>query len=354
MRYFLPLCILVLIFVRYFTSLPKYPEGVTIRVTGMVQSQTIRGATYQKVKVSGLDIFLPVYPEVDYGDRIVVQGIIENKKLSKVELLTVEKSRSPLISLKGKIADFFLTSIPEPDSSLVAGIVLGLKGDLSSEFKEKLRKTGTSHVVVASGMNISIFSQYLLGLLLRLVNRKRAAVITIITVWIYILAMGFDAPLVRAGIMGSMALLGVLMGRVVNQLRLLFITGSVMLLINPLWLTDLGFMLSFVATLSIIIFQERLDKSLSRIPKLVREGLVTSLSAQIGVTPILYLVFGYISIWSPITNALILWCVPPIMLIGGVSAIIGLFIPMLGRLLLYLVIPLTWWFIRIVEAFAAL
>ncbi|MFC1710119.1 ComEC/Rec2 family competence protein, partial [Patescibacteria group bacterium] len=82
-----------------------------------------------------------------------------------------------------------------------------------------------------------------------------------------------------------------------------------------------------------------------------REGLSTSLSAQIGVTPVLFLAFGRYSFISPVVNALVLWTVAPITVIGMIAGIVSIITLQLGKLILLLVYPLTSWFIWIVNLF---
>jgi len=125
-----------------------------------------------------------------------------------------------------------------------------------------------------------------------------------------------------------------------------------MLVINPTWMGDLGFILSFVATGSLLIFEGRIHKKLKLIPEFLKEGLSTSLAAQIGVTPILFVTFGQFNILSPVVNALVLWTVPPLMIFGAVGGILGMTIPVMGKLVLYLSYPLLWWFVSVITFFS--
>ena len=128
-----------------------------------------------------------------------------------------------------------------------------------------------------------------------------------------------------------------------------------MLIIYPQWISDLGFILSFVATGSMVLLQKKIGKALTFIPdifKVLREDFSTTLAAQIGVAPILFITFGQFNILSPLINTLILWTIPLIMIIGAIGGLVGLLLPALGRLILYLSYPLTWWFINIVKFFS--
>jgi len=124
-----------------------------------------------------------------------------------------------------------------------------------------------------------------------------------------------------------------------------------MLLYNPDWALDIGFVLSFVSTGSLMLFEKRIRVWLTRVPVILKEGLSTSLAAQIGVAPILFVTFGQFNIWSPIINALVLWTIPYIMILGSVGGVTGLIWPFLGKMILWLSYPLLWWFSTVVSIF---
>jgi competence protein ComEC len=125
-----------------------------------------------------------------------------------------------------------------------------------------------------------------------------------------------------------------------------------MLVVNPSWIGDMGFILSFASTGSIMLFGNRIEKLLRKIPDFFREDLSVTLSAQIGVTPILFVMFRQFNILSPVINLLILWTVPILMILGSVGGIVGLIVPGLGKMILYLGYPMLWWFVGVVEAFS--
>jgi competence protein ComEC len=124
-----------------------------------------------------------------------------------------------------------------------------------------------------------------------------------------------------------------------------------MLAVNPGWVSDLGFILSFVATGSLMLFEKDVDSKLRFVPGIFREGLATSLAAQIGVAPILIFTFGRFNLLSPIINGLVLWTIAPITVLGLVAGIVSLFVPLVGKLILFLIYPLSAWFVWVVELF---
>jgi competence protein ComEC len=115
--------------------------------------------------------------------------------------------------------------------------------------------------------------------------------------------------------MGSLAYLGQFLGKQAQSLRLLIIAALVMLLVNPLTIFDVGFQLSFLATLGLIVLCPRL----TRVPTGIRE----SLAAQIFVWPVLVSNFGQMNVFAILINSLIVWLVPYIMVLGAALSFTG-------------------------------
>jgi len=151
--------------------------------------------------------------------------------------------------------------------------------------------------------------------------------------------------------MSSLLFLGQEKGRMVSSWRIFFLTAALMLIYNPDWIGDIGFILSFVSTGSLMLFEKRIREKFAKVPEVLKEGFSTSLAAQIGVAPILFVTFGQFNIWSPLINALVLWTVPYIMILGSIGGAMGLIIPFLGKFTLLMSYPFLWWFMEIVQIF---
>jgi competence protein ComEC len=115
---------------------------------------------------------------------------------------------------------------------------------------------------------------------------------------------------------------------------------------------DIGFILSFIATLSLVLFEKRIKKIIFFVPGVFKESMSTTLAAQIGVTPILYVTFDSIYILSPIVNVLVLWTIPLITILGMLASLLFYVVPTFAKLLLYMAYPLTLWFVETVNIFA--
>jgi competence protein ComEC len=351
-KYIFWIFLILLVMFRYFSIKPKYSEGDMVRISDTVAGEPIRYETTQRVLVGGLKVYLPLYPEINYGDKIVVEGRVEDGGLSNAELVELEETENPIYGLRKRLLEKYKRHLPEPYASLVAGVTIGSKGEIPEEFWEALKITGTAHVVVASGMNVTLVAGFLMSVLVLVLERKKAVPLAVAGIWVYSVVSGFDAPIIRAAVMGSIAFSAQELGRLYDAQRALIVSALLMLVINPLWIKDLGFILSFVATASLMIFESRISSYLYYVPRIFREGLSTSLAAQVGVAPILYITFGQFNLLSPIINALVLWTIAPITIIGMLGGIASLVVEPLGRLLLYLEYPLSYWFVSVIRIFS--
>lgn len=242
--------------------------------------------------------------------------------------------------------------LPSPQAELLSGILLGQNKDLPSELKLALRDTSTLHIVVASGQNLSMIG----GLFLTFssfIRRRNAILISLLAITLYALLTGFQLPILRAAIMFALASLGQLFGRQSDGFRILIITVLLMLLINPGWLFQLSFQLSVMATFGVIVVAPILLKLLGKLP-LIGQDLAVTLAAQVMVTPIIAQNFHQFSYVSLITNVLILWTIPFIMIFGSIVLFLGIIWQTLATFFVLIVNALLTYFIYIVYFFSSL
>jgi competence protein ComEC len=348
MKLFWWVFLLVILVIRIVTSTPNFIDGQVIKIGGAVMTEPAVSGRFLKFNLSGIGVSLSPDNDIHYGDSVTIIGTYKNGKLVDGQVVEKIIGNNIFVELRKQLTGFYLKSLRQPDAGLVAGITMGAKSSLSRSMSAKLVNSGTTHMVVASGTNVALVGEFLLTVLLLTINRRKAIVITIIAIWFYTLITGFEAPILRATIMATAAFIGQIFGRVSNTLRVTFITGLVMLFVVPMWIGDVGFWLSFTTTLSLIVFNTKVYKKLYFVPEFLREDLATTLSAQIASTPIIYAVFGNYNPMSVIYNILVIWTIPLIMIIGGVSGILSFFWIEGARVVLQLALPLTSWFVTIV------
>lgn len=235
--------------------------------------------------------------------------------------------------------------LPSPQAELLSGILLGQNKKLPGNFKIALRDTSTLHIVVASGQNLSMVAAFFLSLA-GVIKRRQAIILSLLAVLLYTLLTGAQVPVLRAAIMFSLASLAQILGRQREGWWVLTVTAGLMLLVNPGWITDLSFQLSFLATFGVIVVAPILLRYLKSFP-VIGQDLAVTLAAQLMVMPVIAQNFHQISLVSLVTNVLILWTIPFIM-IGGVAMLI------FGSLVGIVVNALLTYFIYIVQFFASL
>lgn len=358
------------------TQRPRYfiPEEKSVKIVGRVTNQPYLKDSYQIIELGPVLILANRFPGYFYGDRIEVFGKFQKEVINSltsqyisffptIRLLREEENLMGKVNLKrfllktrGQIEKRVRRFLPEPQSSLLLGIVLGVKTEMPENFWQDLRRTGTLHLVVASGQNVVIVTGFLMNLSLWFLKRRWAILIALLGILVYVLMVGAEAPAVRAGLMASMIFVGQWFGREANPGGPLLLTAMMMLLISPLILFDIGFQLSFAATAGLIWLHPLLLTKLSTLGKIpvLGEGLLVTISAQLATLPILLVNFGQFSWLSPLVNALVLPLIPLLMVFGFIIAGLSFFSSFLAQLLSWLVWPFLSWFVRVVEFFGSL
>ena len=212
---------------------------------------------------------------------------------------------------------------------------------------DSLRNVGVVHVIAASGMNVTFVAGALIGILGQFLRRKIALTIAIFGIVFYAFLSGFEPSIVRAAIMSIIAFSAGLLGRDNFALTSVFITGGAMLFYAPRLLLDVGFQLSFLATLGILTIKPILDSGFGKLGILGRFGkddLGTTIAAQVATLPILLSVFGSYGMLSVLVNALVLWTVPVLMVIGSIGLVVSFIFEPVGKLFLFATIPILYYF----------
>lgn len=323
---------------------PNY-QNKTVQVTGIVNKDPQFYGVKQLITVNGFSFLISRENQIAYGDKITVKGKVDGTKITNPQILKVINQETIISRLRRAMLSVFAKSLPPDDAGLVAGMALGSKGLISKHLWDRVINSGTAHVIVASGTNVTLLAGALMAPLFYVTKRPKAVLLVIIAIWFYALLCSLEAPIVRASLMSTIVFLGVTVGRKVNTLRIFLLSFVIMLLVKPVWFYDLGFWLSYLATLSILLFNTKISQALRFLPAFVRDNLATTLSAQIGVTPILVVIFHKLNVLSPIINAIILPVVPTITVLGAFGGLLGLINFKLGEVVLYLVIPFTRWFL---------
>jgi competence protein ComEC len=238
-----------------------------------------------------------------------------------------------------------------PEGPLVSAMVLGSKAvDLPYDIRDLFVQAGLAHALAASGFQTSL----ILGVVLGLTKRTRRVTQFLLGSFALILFLsltGFQAAVLRAVIMGFAALIALVLKRKVVQLGSLLLAATLLLLFNPLWIWDLGFQLSFLATLGLIVTVPPLTQRLNWLPSAIASLIAVPLAATIWTLPVQLYTFGVVPIYSILLNIISTPFISIISIGGIISAIPALILPDAGGVFAVVLHYPTDWLIKLVEFF---
>jgi len=365
-------------------SLATYNDIGRVTLEGVVVGEPDERETYTNLRVRAERLTLPGgaevtvdglalvkadrYPQRRYGDRVLVEGALETPPVledfsyrdylarqgihslirrADVTLLA-ERQASPILyhlfEFKRRAQSTLAAILPEPQAALLTGILLGVETGIPVDLMDDFAATGTTHIIAISGFNITIVSGIFFGLAQRLFGKKRAFWIAAAGIAIYTVLVGASAAVVRAAAMGILYLVAMRLGRGTYAPASLAAAAFFMTLINPYTLWDVGFQLSFAATIGLVLYTKPLEQAFERalaritsaerakkIVALISEALLVTLAAQIVAQPIILSIFGRLSLITLATNFLILPAQSFLMIAGGVALLLGLVFRPLGQ-----------------------
>jgi competence protein ComEC len=345
-----------------------------LSVSGLVLARVDNDATWRYgdvIRLRGKMTTPPEDEEFSYRDYLARQGILSYMTNAAVTRLPFARAGNPLLRLVYDSKDRALANIykifPDPEASLLAGILLGEDNGLPADLQQAFKNTGTAHIIAISGFNIAIIAGLFVTLFSRLLGPRRGAVAAVIGIFVYTILVGASASVVRAAIMGTFAIFARQVGRRQTALNTLTATAAVMAVVNPYTPWDVGFQLSFFATLGLVLyagpFQEwavriisrfSLPETAEKIAKPISEYVLFTLAAQLTTLPIMAWHFGRISLVSIIANPFILPAQPPVMILGGLAVLVSFIYLPLGQIFAWIAWPFIAYTIRAVELFDSL
>ena len=352
--------------------LDQLGKSEPLEVSGKILVRVDARENYQYgdyIRVRGVLETPPENEEFSYKNYLALSGIHSYMKHATATFLPEPRGGAPIkiaiYDLRDQALENIYKLFPDPEASLLAGILLGIETGLSADLQQAFKDTGTTHIIAISGFNITIIAGLFITLFGNLFGKKNGAILAMIGIAIYTILVGADSAVVRAALMGGLGLLGRQLGRRQDGVASLLSVSVVMAYFSPMVLWDVGFQLSFAATAGLILYAEPLaiwfvrqasrvtsNENAEKIAGPIGEYILFTLAAQFATIPIMAYHFGQISLISFIANPFILPVQPAVMIIGGVALIASLLIFPLGQLLAIFALPFTTYTIRTVEFFS--
>ncbi|NET01673.1 MAG: DUF4131 domain-containing protein [Sphaerospermopsis sp. SIO1G1] len=319
-----------------------------LQATGLYPSQQvdITGMLYKPREVSNPGGF-------DFREYLKKEGTFAGLVGKQINVIDQERKWG-WWQVREQIVRSQVRFLGVPEGPLVSAMVLGARAvDLPYDIRDLFVRNGLAHALAASGFQTSL----ILGVILQLTSRANKSTQVIcgsLGLITFLCLAGFQAAVLRAVIMGFAALLGLALERKVQQLGSLLLAATVLLLFNPTWIWDLGFQLSFLATLGLIVTATPITKKLDFIPPLFASLVAVPLAAIIWTLPLLLHIFSVVAVYSIPLNMITTPFISVISIGGMISALVSLISSDLGGTLAGFLYYPTHWFLAIIRFFDSL
>lgn len=278
---------------------------------------------------------------IERSDEVVVRGELQpgfgtfaaSMFRAQVEELHKRARFDPLLDVRNAFSTAIRSVMPDPEAALGIGYILGQKRALPPDFEAALLTVGLTHVVVASGYNLTILVRLARRLFER-VSRYLAVLVSGGLVAAFIGVTGMSPSMSRAGLVAGLSLVVWYYGRTIHPAVLLVVTAAVSVLVQPSYLWgDVGWLLSFAAFAGVMFLAPLLQAYFygDTKPGVVRQILGETFSAQLLTLPIILVSFGVISNVALLANLLVLPLVPLAMLLTFVAGLVALLVPAFGE-----------------------
>ena len=241
----------------------------------------------------------------------------------EIKLGVDEGTESLVISARDWLSDRIEEVLPEREAKLGMSYLLGTKTGLDKELSENLKAVGLAHIVVASGAHLSILVEIARKIFGK-ISRFSGLLFSVLLILFFMCMVGWTPSILRAGVMAILTLLSWYVGRKIAPWRIILMVAAFTLMLNPLFLTNLGWLLSFASYAGIMMLGPGITRFFygKKKPGFVASTVLATVAATLMTLPIILYYFGQISLISVVANILILPTLPYAM---GLTFLTGIF-----------------------------
>lgn len=327
---------------KLYVTLPQVPSDL---YPG--QAIALRGQLYQPSGATNPGAF-------DFRRYLAEEGCFTGLWGKDLQVLPDQKPSGGLWQIRDRIVRSQAAWLKPPEGALISAMVLGGKAvDLPAEIKDRFKQIGLSHALAASGFQTSL----ILGVVLALTRRLSPRIQVLAgggSLLLFLGLAGAQPAVLRAVVMGGAVLAGIGLERRVKPLGSLLLAATLLLLWNPLWIWNLGFQLSVLATLGLLVTVPPLSRWLDWLPPIVTPAIAVPIAAYLWTIPLQLYQFGVVSPYSIPANILMTVLITVLSLGGMGSALLALIHPIAGSASAWLLHYPTVALLAIVEGFCRL
>jgi len=276
-------------------------------------------------------------PISNFDDQFSYTGFLSLKNILTAishPQIQIIKNKPPdifwyIYHFKDMLLKILTKNFPADHAALLAGLILGEKKILPDNIYQQFITLGLSHIIVVSGYNLTLFSQLFMQNLTGLIHRHTAFWLTVIFMVIFTIMTGAEASIVRALIMTILMISAPMLSRLPHQINAILFTAVIMIFQNPLILFyDIGFHLSFLATLGLVFISPILNHITAKIKflPLIKNTALETLAATIATLPYSIHQFSRFSLYLLPANLVIL-PLTGIITLSGIAFLIFSWLP---------------------------
>jgi competence protein ComEC len=344
--------------------------GQTVTITGTVADDPSIGTTGQiDFKLGSLvkngqpipgSISIHEFPvRLQRGHRLEVAGKVKAGFGNAVAAMSFPKQQvlstyqDPLERFRQRFFTGVKTALPEPLASFGLGLLVGIRALIPKDMQTELTLVGLSHLVAVSGYNLTI----IVAAVDRAFKKAGRGVALAVSLWLiigFLIVTGASASIVRASIVSVLSLLASFYGRRFNPLTLILLTAGVTAAVEPAYLTDLGWLLSFLAFFGILVVAPAVEARLHHPKSVLIRLFIESFIAQILTLPLILFMFGQLSIVAPLSNLVILPLVPLAMGVSFLAGLAGMIVPAFAGWLAWPAMLVLGFIKTVIDQFASL
>jgi competence protein ComEC len=293
----------------------------------------------------------PPNPEqFDYKEYLYKKGVTHQVYLKSDKWLNLNSNKSNLIyKYSYSLRDFLLLTmqrlgVKDEEYAVAAAILLGYDDSLPMDLRQKYVAAGAMHILCVSGLHVGVIFMVFSYLLFFLDDRKKTQrllkhLLLLLLIWFYALLAGLAPSILRATIMLSFVVIGNVVNRKGVLLNSLAASALILLCINPANLFDIGFMLSYVAVIGIVVLQKPISKlvySKYKIVNKIWEITSVTIAAQIVTVPFTIYYFHQFPTYFWLSN-LFMTPISSVVIIGGMIMLLVFFIPYINIMVAFFV-----------------
>ena len=322
--------------------------GQTVTVQGVIKDDPQNGKRgdqqfrVSNVSIDGNDlpgeIYVGTYATLDVkrGDQVILHGKLGagfgnyQASLGFASLVSAVYSHDSVREFRDQFVTGVRSAVKEPAASLGIGFVVGQRSALSDSLDTQLRVVGLTHIVVASGYNLTILVRFARRLLEGHSKYLATVVSSALTVG-FVAVSGLSPSMMRASIVTGLSLLTWYYGRRIHPLLLIFYVAAFTAYLDPMYIwLDVGWYLSFLAFAGVLIVSPLLTKLFfrGRTPNALIQIILETTAAQIMTLPLILAVFGNLPVLSIVSNALVAPVIPFAMLLTVLAGAWGMIAPL--------------------------